>query len=87
MKPKVSSELEQIPGVGKKIAQDFREMGIFSIENLKGQDPEVLYQRLFTYQGKSVDRCMLYVFRCAVYYTSVKASVPKISNLRSIVLL
>ena len=78
MKPKVSSELEQIPGVGKKIAQDFREMGISSIEDLKGQDPEALYQRLCTYQGKSVDRCMLYVFRCAVYYVSVNLHEPEL---------
>ncbi|MEN6333622.1 MAG: helix-hairpin-helix domain-containing protein [Phycisphaerales bacterium] len=63
-------ELEQIPGVGKSIAQDLRQIGITSVNQLKGRSPERLYQRLCHFKASPVDRCMLYVFRCAVYYAS-----------------
>ena len=63
-------ELQQIPGVGKIIAKDLRNLGIESIENLRDNDPEQLYHQLCQYKGFPVDRCMLYVFRCAVYYAS-----------------
>ncbi len=64
------NELEQIPGVGKSIAQDLRHLGITSIDELKGKDPEQLYRRLCDFKASPVDRCMLYVLRCAVYYAS-----------------
>lgn len=63
-------ELEQIPGIGKSIAQDLRRIGIPSIRQLKRRSPEGLYQRLCDFQASPVDRCMLYVLRCAVYYAS-----------------
>ena len=63
-------ELEQIPGVGKSIAQDMWDIGIHSVDALKGQKAEQLYQRLCNFKASPVDRCMLYVFRCAVYYAS-----------------
>lgn len=63
-------ELEQVPGVGKAIARDLRRIGITSIDQLKDKDPERLYRKLCNYQASPVDRCMLYVFRCAVYYAS-----------------
>lgn len=63
-------ELQTIPGVGKTIANDLWNLGIQSIHDLKNEDPEELYERLCAYQGCKVDRCMLYVFRCAVYYAA-----------------
>jgi len=63
-------ELRRIPGVGKQIAVDLWELGISSIQDLKGEDPEELYLRHCMKKGYQVDRCMLYVFRCAVYYAS-----------------
>ena len=63
-------ELEQVPGVGKKIAAEMRSIGIRSIEDLKGQHAEKLYKRLCDFKASEVDRCVLYVFRCAVYYAS-----------------
>ena len=65
-----SDELEHIPGVGKSIATDLRHLGITSIDQLKGKDPERLYQKLCDFKASPVDRCMLYVLRCAVYYAS-----------------
>lgn len=60
--------LRQIPGVGKSIAQDLLNIGISSIDDLKGKDPEILYDRSNHYAGVVQDRCLLYVFRCAVYF-------------------
>lgn len=67
---RVIKELQQIPGVGPSIAQDLWDLGIRSIADLRGADPEVLYVALCKQQGQVLDRCLLYVFRCAVYYAS-----------------
>jgi len=64
----LTQELEQIPGVGKSIAQDMSNIGINSIDDLKGQKAEVLYQKLCDFKPAPVDRCVLYVFRSAIYY-------------------
>ena len=71
-------ELQQIPGVGKAISQDMWQLGLHSVADLKGQDPEELYERLCAQQGMQVDRCMLYVFRCAVYYASTDNPAPEL---------
>ena len=63
-------ELEQIPGVGKIIAQYMQDIGIGSIDDLKGKQAEQLYDRLCEFKASPVDRCMLYVLRCAIYYAS-----------------
>ena len=60
--------LQQIPGVGKNIAQDLRELGIFSVADLKGKDPQELYRLDCLKKGFQEDPCQLYVFRCAVYF-------------------
>jgi pathogenicity locus Cdd1 protein len=69
-KQSVLREFRQVPGVGKSIAEDLWNLGLRSVSDLKNQDPEDLYLRLCAFQGTHVDRCMLYVFRCAVYYAS-----------------
>ena len=69
-------ELMIIPGVGKSIAQDLLNIGINSISDLKGKDPEMLYDKFNRYTGVIQDRCLLYVFRCAVYFASVKVHEP-----------
>ncbi len=61
-------ELQRIPGVGPSIAEDLRAIGIARIADLKGKDPERLYSRSNAKRGMVQDRCLLYVFRCAVYF-------------------
>ncbi len=75
---KVLKEFQLIPGVGKTIAQDFWDIGLRSLEDLKDSDPEELYKKLCSFQGQKVDRCMLYVFRCAVYYASQTQHDPEL---------
>lgn len=78
MKTNAIRELKKIPGVGKTIAQYFVDIGIQSTQDLKGQNPEELYNRLCIHQGKLIDRCMLYVFRCAVYFASTTEPEPEL---------
>ncbi len=63
-------QLQVIPGVGPSIAQDLVDLGIRAVTQLRGRDPQHLYDELCRLRGAHVDRCMLYVFRCAVYYAS-----------------
>jgi hypothetical protein len=69
--------LESIPGVGKSIAQDLRDIGIDRPSCLKGKNPERLYEKLCALRGQHIDRCMLYVFRCAVYFVNTKERDPE----------
>jgi hypothetical protein len=62
--------LQEIPGIGPSMAIDLRDLGIRTVSDLKGRDPERMYQRLMQLRGGHQDRCVLYVFRCAVYYAS-----------------
>lgn len=64
--------LTVIPGIGKTIAQDLNDINIFLVEELKGKNPQVLYEKMCKNQGFTIDRCMLYVLRCAVYYASTE---------------
>lgn len=70
-------ELQIIPGVGPSIAVDLRELGIRQVADLKGRDPERMYQALIARRGMHQDRCLLYVFRCAVYFASTKRPQPE----------
>jgi len=69
-KEKKEAGLRSIPGVGKVIEKDLISLGIERPGDLIGKDPEKLYLRLCALQGRHVDRCMLYVLRCAVYFVT-----------------
>jgi len=71
------SDLENIPGVGKSIAEDLHNIGICSVAGLKGKDPEKLYAMSNSFEGKIQDRCLLYVFREAVYFAENKNLDPE----------
>ncbi len=68
----ILKELMTIPGVGSSIARDLIDIGINSVNDLKRKDPEVLYNRSNIKRGVVQDRCLLYVFRCAVYFAGTK---------------
>lgn len=70
---RVNAELTSIPGVGPSIAGDLFRLGIRTVKDLKRSDPERLYERLCELEGQRVDPCVLYVFRCAVYYATAKS--------------
>ncbi len=65
--------LMTIPGIGKSIAKDLLQVGIHQVEDLKGKNPDILFQQSNKIAGCTQDRCLLYTFRCAVYF----AETPK----------
>jgi hypothetical protein len=69
-KPRLKSALEEIPGVGPSIAADLESLGIRCVAQLRRRSPEALYQKLCALTGERQDPCVLYTFRCAVYYAS-----------------
>jgi len=77
-KRKCLKELQIIPGVGPRVAEDLYDLGYYTPESLQGEDPALMYERLCAQQGCKVDRCMLYVFRCAVYFVSNKQTDPEL---------
>jgi hypothetical protein len=77
-KRKVLKNLKVIPGVGDKIAEDLWTLGIHKVSDLQGKDPELLYHRLCYEAGYQIDRCMLYVLYCAVYYASNQMHKPEL---------
>ncbi|MCI9170181.1 MAG: Pathogenicity locus [Lawsonibacter sp.] len=64
----MKSELQKIPGVGPNMARHLERIGCPTLESLRGQDPEELYQKECLMEGCQVDRCVLYVYRLAVHY-------------------
>jgi hypothetical protein len=71
------SELEVVPGIGPSIAADLEGIGITRVAQLGRADPEALYARVNASKGRRQDRCLLYVFRCAVYYASRPVHEPE----------
>ena len=69
-KKTILKQLQTIPGVGSSIAEDLYRLNIRSIHDLQGKSPEIMYEKFCEIEGKKIDRCLLYVFRCAVYYAS-----------------
>ena len=69
-KASVLRALQGIPGVGRSIAHDLWSLGV--------RDSKAMYDRLCRQQGQPVDRCLLYVLRCAVYFASRKTHQPEL---------
>lgn len=77
MKEAELKELQQIPGIGKNISEDLWNIGIRRIANLKGLDPRAIYDKSNRFEGVIQDRCLLYVFRCAVYFAETSHPDPE----------
>ena len=73
-----SEHLESIPGIGAKLSKTLNRIGIRKVSDLKGKDPEKLYEKLEKTIGAHVDPCVLYTFRCAVYYASHRSHDPEL---------
>ena len=75
-KESILKELQKIPGIGKSISLDLYNLGIRSIKDLQEKDPEKMYEELCAQARQHLDRCLLYTFRCAVYFASEKKHDP-----------
>ncbi len=61
-------DIQRAPGIGKSLAADLYAVGIRSLTDLKTKDPEELYAQSNAHVGAVQDPCVLYAFRCAVYF-------------------
>ncbi|HPI69248.1 MAG TPA: helix-hairpin-helix domain-containing protein [Bacteroidales bacterium] len=77
-KNKNPENLQSIPGIGRSIAEDLHSIGVHHVNDLKGQDPEALFSALCTEHNAKIDRCVLYTFRCAVYYAENEEHDPEL---------
>lgn len=71
------TKLTVIPTIGPNMEQHLHNIGITCVEDLAGADPDDLYQRDAAFHGKPSDRCVLYVYRMAVYYANTEHPDPK----------
>lgn len=71
-------DLQRIPGVGPSIADDLWKLGYKIVDDLIGADPQKIYEALCVLENCHVDRCVLYVFRCAVYFVSHQTHDPEL---------
>jgi hypothetical protein len=58
-------KIKDLDGVGKATLEDFHKLNIYSISQLRRQDPVRLFERLNELSGTQ-DICVLDVLRCAV---------------------
>lgn len=70
--------LESIPSIGPSLAADLRLLGFRHVADLATADPERMYQDLSRITRSHQDRCVLYSFRCAVYYASRTRHQPEL---------
>jgi hypothetical protein len=70
LKRREKSALEEIPGVGPSLAADLERLGVTRVAQLKKRSPQRLFDELCKLTKTKQDPCVLYVFRCAVYYVS-----------------
>ena len=70
--------LQRIPGIGPSLSNDLYRLGIREVDDLKEENPQGLYEKLIKLEGRHVDRCVLYTFRCAVYFASTEKPEPEL---------
>lgn len=70
------SDLRNVPGIGAKKEAKLIELGYPTLEALKDADPDELYLRASLNEGRTLDKCVLYAFRCAVAYAKDSAPDP-----------
>ena len=73
-----ADSLETIPSIGPSLARDLRSLGFEKVADLATADPEAMYLDLCRLTRSRQDPCVLYSFRCAVYYASRSRHQPEL---------
>ena len=68
--------LTTIPNVGPKIAARLRQVGIEEPSDLRGRDPEELFERMCLREGRRLDPCLLDTVVAAVSYANGEPARP-----------
>ncbi len=72
----VTSELESIPNVGPAVAAKLERVGISRLADLRGRDPDQLFERLCALDGQRHDPCLLDTFAAVVSYADGGSARP-----------
>jgi hypothetical protein len=78
LSPAHLKDLQRIPGIGPSLAQDLSDLGYHAVDDLAQQDAEKMYADLEGLRGQPMDPCVLYAFRCAVYFASTSEPEPEL---------
>jgi len=70
------ARLEQLPNIGKAMAEDLHMIGIKQPQQLIGQDPLALFRALEEMTGHRQDPCVLDTFMAAVNFMEGGAARP-----------
>ena len=70
------SELEELPNVGKAMAELLRLSGVDHPAQLVGQEALELYDQLCIVSGKSYDPCVIDVFMSVVHFMESGEPLP-----------
>ena len=62
------STLTEIPNVGPAVARMLERAGVMALDDLRGRDPEELFEQLCVLDGRRHDPCLLDTFVAAVAY-------------------
>jgi DNA transformation protein len=73
---KQTTELEDVPNIGKSIAADLRAIGILRPQQLAGRDPYATYIELSGTMGHRHDPCVLYVLMSAKHFFESGVALP-----------
>ena len=71
-----STKLEELPNIGKSLANDLRKIGIYEVKQLKKSDGFNLYKLLCKKIGKRIDPCCLDTFIAVVDFVNGAAAKP-----------
>ena len=72
------TDFETLSGIGPSMARDLLDLGYGRIDDLVGEDPQAMFEALCSLRGERIDRCVLYVFRCAVYQAETERPDPEL---------
>jgi hypothetical protein len=62
------ADLTSIPNVGPAVARKLARLGVAGLADVRGQDPEVLFERLCALDGHRHDLCLSDTFSAVVEY-------------------
>lgn len=60
--------MTDVPGIGAKKAALLERLGHEDLASLRGTNADDLYEKAQLQEGRPLDKCVLYAFRCAVAY-------------------
>lgn len=76
-RPSAENDISTVPGIEKEAVFALRELGFNTIGELRGKDAEEMYYKLSLDRGEVAQKDLLFQFRCAIYYSTVKKADPK----------